>query len=227
MINTLKWELRKHILHLRWVIIPMVIILGILFLIPVPTSKVIESGHSLDLTLSLISFLVMICFTYLIVIYPTISTIDGLVKKHGLLEKMDSRSYLTIGLVKIVLNVVCVLVASGLLMLILDVIRKFDVTDHSYLILELKVPFQLILFSTAVLLPTMALLSVMVAGSVKILRESSIISALILFVASIWLLVQAQNLESGIATIIQVVIVMISFVVSCWLYDNKYEMSNI
>ena len=225
--KTLKWELRKHVLHLRWLIIPYVIILGVLYLIPVPTSRTIVYGSSLDFSLTIISLVLLIITSYLVIIYPILSIIDSLVKKYCLLEKTDSRSYITIGITKLVLNMGCVLIASGLFATALEIIRKFDVTNSKYLIFELKIPFEVVLVTTAVLLPVMALLSFMIAGSIKLLRKNPLISALVVFVISVLILIQTQNLGADIAKIVQIIVIIVSFIVSSWLYDNKYEINSI
>jgi len=223
--NTLKWEVKKHALRLRWLIIPLMIMVGILFLIPVPAAE--ELSHSTWSTaLSAISLFVVIVVAYLIIVYPSLAIVIDIVQKYCLLEKLDSESFFVTGIVKTILNVTLVLIGAGLFLLASQAIHRFDTESISFLIVELRIPFSVILVSTAILFPTLALFSCMLAGSIKKLQSHFLSNATIIFVITVWIFILASNLPAA-GTIISYGMAAVAFAISCWLYDNKYEITNI
>ncbi len=223
--NTLKWELAKHMYHLRWIVAIHLLLIGILHILPVPDNMVLGDGMFTVLTYS--SMLMALTGIYIVLIHPTFATTVDLVRKCGLLEKTHSQPFILTAIAKIMVNVAAVLMGSGLFWLAIETMKKFRTQTSSFLELDLTIPYKNLVVVTAVVLPIAALFAHVVSSSFSPFRRHSTIFAIAIFAMLFAAIMMVQDLPmpafASVGT--QYIIVASAFFLACWLYDNKYEIT--
>ena len=226
--NVLKWELRKRIYQLRWIVLSFIILIGIIYLVPMP-------ADGMSTLLLILLFLVAVGSVYIVFVYPTLSTVTDLRRKYFLLEKMRSQPFIIVAITKTILNVISVLIGSGLFLLTAEIMKiKYHISDTEFVMLNITIPYEKILygnllFIAAIFLPITVLFSYIAASSIPIFkRHSHLAKAILLFsiIGGAIILVAVANSPNTIVSIVKCIVVLLSFVVSCWLYDNKYGIAN-
>lgn len=222
--NILKWELTKRMYHLRWIILSYLLLIGILYILPTPGGIGFEEG--LPAVLSFSSMLITIASAYIVLIYPTLAIITDFTKKYGLLEKTHSQPFILTATARVIINIAIVLVGSGLFCLASEVMKRFHTETTKFLILNLTISYESLLLTTAVILPVVALFAYIVSSSVSPLKRHTIISAIIIFAVLLATIMMVTDLPAHISVIAQCILIVVAFLSSCWLYDNKYEITN-
>lgn len=211
--NILKWEFKKRVYQLRFMVLAFFIFIAVLYLL-IPVS----SEFNITVTvLGLISVLAGVMGAYMVVIYPTLSIIIDFRREYCFLEKMNSYPFILTAAVRIFLNILSILLGFGLLILTSNVMKRFSTENVSYLAINLKAPYVRLIFDTAILSPVIALFAFIAALSIPIFKRYPFIKATAIYaVCGITFLVNKLP-------IVQCVVVIILFFMSCWLYDTKYE----
>lgn len=218
--KTLKWELRKYLTQLSFVLLPFALVLAVLTVLLVLG----YNGNSgLVTPLSIISMLVAIECLYLILIYPVFSAIKDLMAKHSLLEKLSIRPYAIVLSSKIVLNIITVLIGAGCFLMATRLMAEFHIPNTRFLVINISVPFEILMVGTAVVLPVTANLSYLLAILIAKNRDYTLVWALAIFVVILCGLSTTVSLPYLPMLILQGIFIVSEFLLSCWLYDNKFE----
>ncbi|MCL2149771.1 MAG: hypothetical protein FWH51_02400 [Dehalococcoidia bacterium] len=228
--KTAKWELRKCVLYLRWVILPWMALLLAAYLLPESVTRVSWLSSSFSAMLAIGMIIGMLVLS----VYPGLSVMVGLRAPYGLLEKMRSQPYVITATTKTILNVLLFSLGWGLVMLTYEVSHKFSAIT---LLPFGGIPYIKAVFYAAISVPTVVMSAIVAASSVPLLRNHAFVGSLVsglvklgLTVFAIFILIGAgfggKVLNTG-AISAQCVVVITLFAVSCWLYDNKYEVSNL
>lgn len=223
--NVLKWELRKRISRLGWILLLFAALFGVIYLLPVHGEH--GFANKMVTILTIISMLVTIGSIYIVIVYPTLSMVIDLRSKYCVLEKMHSQAFIITAIIKTILNILTVLMGSGLLLLAVEMMKKFHTSNTKFLVLELKIPYQELIFHTAIFSPTIILFSCTVALSIPAFKRYSFVVTILLYIMIGGVILLMAYLPADLTLIVQSAAILLIFVVSCWLYDNKCEIINL
>jgi hypothetical protein len=217
--NIVKWEMRKRIAHLRWIVLPYLAVLAILFLLPASA----ENGllNVIRSVLGNISILLTFSGAFIVTIYPTLTVYLDLRSRYWLLEKMHGKPFAATVVIRTALNTACVLLGSGLLWLASKLMEKFSTSNMSFMVIHLTVPYEKLLFDTAILSPAIALLAFTAALSIPILKKYSAMGAVALYIIGIAAVAMMPDLSLITIPIAQIITVLAAFAGSCWLYEKN------
>ncbi|MCL1791888.1 MAG: hypothetical protein FWG40_11215 [Peptococcaceae bacterium] len=118
--KTLKWELKKRVMQLRWVVLPYLGVLGVALMLPKPDTDFngidINGLQSLLMGLSMYVFF---CGIYIAFIHPALYVIFDMRRSYALLEKLNRHTFTFTALARTAINVLTVLLGWAMLMLAL------------------------------------------------------------------------------------------------------------
>lgn len=214
--NILKWEFKKRVYQLRFIVLSFIILIAVLYLL-LPLLIDLIFGNITVTVLGLISVAAGLMGAYIVVVYPTLSIIIDFRREYCFLEKMHSHPFVITAGVRLLLNVLSALLGSGLLILASEAMKRFNTDNTRYLVVNLQAPFERLIFDTAVLSPAIALFSFTAALSIPIFKRHSFLKAAVIYaVCGITFLMNELP-------IVQCAVVILLTIASCWLYDVRYE----
>jgi len=226
-LNIVKWELRKIILRLNFVFTVYIVAL---FLVYVITDALIYGASNLPTSIAVLSIIVtMLLFSaggYLMLMMPTHVVITEMRSHYSVLEKMRGGSFMATAIVRIIVNMLFVLLCYGLLVMVRRLLMghgvEEDVLTRSYFL-----PTAELLFYTVIVSPIVAMFAVIAGTSIPKRKGLSLVVALALYLiaGAVIFLIWNSSLPVIASLIIQGAVVVLLFVASCWLYDNKWEIA--
>lgn len=210
----LKWEFRKRVEQIGWMVALFLLLVGILFVLPPSTNEVNRIGVGL----TFMGVVMSILGVYIVIIYPTYCLIKDLKEEYCVIEKLRNQSFFLTELIKIILNVLTVLVGSGLIFLASEVMKKFQTSNYKFFEVSLKVPFESLVFDTAVFIPVIAIFLYLFVCSIAILKNFPIVCTIVLLVFIYFVI--------SISPLLKLLIVLIALGYSKWLYENKFDINS-
>lgn len=211
--NVFKWEFIKCVRRIWLAVAAMgisIAIIGLLLWLRVSNETVLYN------MLIVLEAPFIIGGVYLIVIYPVLNVIQDLRGKTALLERLHGCSYYYVLAVKLLINVVVVLLGSGLLLLAMNLMRRIEVQGISFLKITLNVPFLKLWLFTAVLFPALTAFSWLFAPFSHSSRPG------ILRFVGLTMIVPSF-LSSGVSITVQCGVAALAYAASGFLYDKKYN----
>jgi len=222
-----KWEFARRISWLKYVFsVYIVLLLAGLFLTRMGYGNNYYDGGDLHSLSTFVQSLIIFVAAYIMIFWPTFSAFSELRGKHMSLEGMRGYSFTDTAIVKIILNILLVSLCYGMLLFVAEFPTKMDNSITSF-IGFVDMSFIELLFYTAVLSPVIAMFSVIAGASIPKWSSFSLILAVVLYcgIGGAILKITVSPIYSDVTTVIQCVTAVLLFLASCWLYDNKCEIT--
>ena len=222
----LKWELKKSIVHLRFLLAAYAAIIAILCLL---LALPVLQEHALFSLVAIFSLLAAAASIYLVLIYPFVSLISDFRSSYYLLERLTPRRFAAALLCKLLLNALSVLAGSGLLLLaahLANAVTAAHITFVQVYFLNISlrgVPYPMLLLYMAIILPIFSCFCRIVSGSLPLCRKHPSAWAIPLFVAFSFALFWAHQLSQTAEILILCLFSLAAFAGCCYLYEHKYE----
>jgi uncharacterized membrane protein (DUF441 family) len=118
---------------------------------------------------------------------------------------------------------VVILLTSGVILLAVEIMSKFNGGNIQFLQLTSNGPVWKFFFFTAIFIPSAVLFANVVSRSARWLRSFAPIPAILLFAAFMGGNAAAEYMAAPYGDLLMAAVAVVAFFGACWLYDNRYE----
>ena len=222
MISTIKWDAISHIMFLRWFFLGFLVAVVLYMMMPAEE----YAPQLLSVGVSLIGVALLIAPMYLVYMHPVISPAYDLYY-HGMGERMPNRPFAMIMASKLFCNIVIVavgVVITYFLNLYLG-IGTVVTLDHPDVVTRLLSDGFVFSLFVPMFIVFVYLLMAVDSKSLGKLKTFAIYMLAVVQVANIFLLrrINVPNITNVyfVSRMVEVVLFVAMFIISCWLYDRK------
>ena len=217
----LKWELIKRYYSLRYLLAGFAALLLLLLALPVPVG---ETPPAFVAVLFISIMLIIAGSFYIIAIYPSYTLVTGLRNQHAPLERSRAVPFALSTAAQFLANAVAILLTSGLVLAVTEIMKKFSNERTQYLTLTMDGSIWGYLIAVVAFFPAVILFSSVAGRSVRSVRSLApvptwLLSAVFMGFAFIYLPMVAAPWNDIFLCLISAA----AFFGACWLYERKYE----